>query len=81
MLEYEIPKWDGDLGQPNVYIPLSRGRDSTLIKSINLILTMTLIGIWHCAGWPFVAWGAFNGVLLVINQFWRWLHGRVGIVE
>jgi LmbE family N-acetylglucosaminyl deacetylase len=21
ILEYEIPKWDGDLGQPNVYIP------------------------------------------------------------
>jgi LmbE family N-acetylglucosaminyl deacetylase len=23
ILEYEIPKWDGDLGQPNCYIPLS----------------------------------------------------------
>jgi LmbE family N-acetylglucosaminyl deacetylase len=23
VLEYEIPKWDGDLGQPNVYIPVS----------------------------------------------------------
>ena len=21
-LQYEIPKWDGDLGQPNVYVPL-----------------------------------------------------------
>ena len=25
ILEYEIPKWDGDLGQPNVYVPLSDG--------------------------------------------------------
>ena len=24
ILEYEIPKWDGDLGQPNVYMPLKR---------------------------------------------------------
>jgi len=24
ILEYEIPKWDGDLGQPNLYMPLSR---------------------------------------------------------
>ena len=24
ILEYEIPKWDGDLGQPNVYIPASK---------------------------------------------------------
>jgi LmbE family N-acetylglucosaminyl deacetylase len=23
VLEYEIPKWDGDLNQPNVYVPLS----------------------------------------------------------
>jgi LmbE family N-acetylglucosaminyl deacetylase len=24
ILEYEIPKWDGDLGRPNVYIPVAR---------------------------------------------------------
>jgi len=23
ILEYEVPKWDGDLGRPNVYVPLS----------------------------------------------------------
>jgi LmbE family N-acetylglucosaminyl deacetylase len=23
VLEYEVPKWDGDFGQPNVYVPLS----------------------------------------------------------
>ena len=23
ILEYEIPKWDGDMGQPNVYVPIS----------------------------------------------------------
>ncbi len=66
------------LARDMVYIPLSRGRDSTLIRSFNLMLTMTLIGLWHGAGWTFVVWGAFNGMLLLINQFWRWLHGRVG---
>jgi LmbE family N-acetylglucosaminyl deacetylase len=24
ILEYEIPKWDGDLGQPNAYMPLGK---------------------------------------------------------
>jgi len=24
ILEYEIPKWDGDFGRPNVYIPVSK---------------------------------------------------------
>jgi len=23
ILEYEVPKWDGDMGQPNVYVPIS----------------------------------------------------------
>ena len=26
ILEYEVPKWDGDLGRPNLYVPLERGR-------------------------------------------------------
>jgi len=34
ILEYEIPKWDGDLGQPNVYVPLS---DDVLAKKIELL--------------------------------------------
>lgn len=25
VLEYEIPKWDGDLGRPNLYVPLAAG--------------------------------------------------------
>jgi LmbE family N-acetylglucosaminyl deacetylase len=23
VLEYEVPKWDGDMGRPNIYVPLS----------------------------------------------------------
>jgi LmbE family N-acetylglucosaminyl deacetylase len=29
VLEYEIPKWDGGLGQPNVYVPLDAKQAST----------------------------------------------------
>jgi LmbE family N-acetylglucosaminyl deacetylase len=36
ILEYEIPKWDGDLGQPNVYIPLT---STVLERKIELLLT------------------------------------------
>lgn len=24
ILEYEVPKWDGDLGRPNLYVPVTR---------------------------------------------------------
>ena len=30
VLEYEIPKWDGDLGQPNLYMPVSQDRTAEL---------------------------------------------------
>ena len=33
-LEYEIPKWDGDLGRPNVYIPASA---RTIERKIELL--------------------------------------------
>lgn len=36
ILEYEIPKWDGDLGSPNVFVPLSpavRGRKIRHLRS------------------------------------------------
>ena len=35
ILEYEIPKWDGDLGRPNVYMPLSA---EMLERKIDLLL-------------------------------------------
>jgi LmbE family N-acetylglucosaminyl deacetylase len=36
ILEYEIPKWDGDLGQPNLYMPVSAG---TLQRKIDLLIS------------------------------------------
>jgi LmbE family N-acetylglucosaminyl deacetylase len=34
ILHYEIPKWDGDLGQPNVYFPLS---DTIAARKVRLL--------------------------------------------
>lgn len=34
VLEYEIPKWDGDLGRPNVYVPLA---GNVLERKISLL--------------------------------------------
>ncbi|HXF52611.1 MAG TPA: PIG-L deacetylase family protein [Hyphomicrobiaceae bacterium] len=35
ILEYEIPKWDGDMGQPNLYVPLT---SKTLERKIELLM-------------------------------------------
>ncbi len=34
ILEYEIPKWDGDIGQPNLYMPISA---NALQRKIDLL--------------------------------------------
>jgi len=36
ILEYEIPKWDGDMGQPNLYMPIST---KALEQKIDLLLS------------------------------------------
>jgi LmbE family N-acetylglucosaminyl deacetylase len=36
ILEYEIPKWDGDLGAPNVFVPLE---ESLCRRKIDTVLT------------------------------------------
>ena len=41
----------------------------------NLLLTMLLGGLWHGAGWTFVAWGLIHGVGLCVERFWRERHG------
>jgi LmbE family N-acetylglucosaminyl deacetylase len=35
ILEYEIPKWDGDIGRPNLYVPISRALMERKVKLLN----------------------------------------------
>jgi len=48
-----------------LYIPLGGNRKGTRRTCINLMLTMGLGGLWHGAGWTFLLWGVYQGVLLV----------------
>jgi LmbE family N-acetylglucosaminyl deacetylase len=36
ILEYEIPKWDGDIAQPNLYMPISAG---VLQRKVDLLIS------------------------------------------
>jgi len=46
VLEYEIPKWDGDLGQPNLYMPVSAQVLRRKIQLLNMHF-----GSQHCKQW------------------------------
>ncbi len=54
-----------------LYIPLGGSRGSRHRTYTNLLLVMTLGGLWHGAGWTFVVWGLLHGVALVANHVWN----------
>lgn len=51
-----------------LYIPLGGNRKGKYRTYINLMATMLLGGLWHGAGWTFVVWGAYQGVLLSAHR-------------
>lgn len=53
-----------------LYIPLggNRGGEATTMR--NLVVTFLLGGIWHGAGWPFIAWGALHGLACAAHLGW-----------
>ena len=55
-----------------LYIPLGGNRRGPLRTYANLMATMLLGGLWHGANWPFVLWGAYQGLWLCLER----LRGR-----
>ena len=52
-----------------VYIPLGGSRVRTRGRLVfNLFVTWMLTGVWHGAGWTFIAWGLFYFVLLTFEK-------------
>jgi alginate O-acetyltransferase complex protein AlgI len=53
-----------------LFIPLGGSRHGVWKTNRNLLVTMTLGGLWHGANWPFVVWGFLQGALLVVHRLW-----------
>jgi alginate O-acetyltransferase complex protein AlgI len=51
-----------------LYIPLGGSRRGLPATMRNLVITMTLGGLWHGAAWHFVLWGAFWGVVMALAR-------------
>ena len=47
-----------------LFIPLGGSRGSALKTVRNLVITMSLAGLWHGAAWTFVIWGLLHGLFL-----------------
>jgi len=61
-----------------LYVPLGGNRVSRPRLLANLFLTMLLGGLWHGASATFVLWGAYHGLLLVVERVGRDLRGSSG---
>jgi alginate O-acetyltransferase complex protein AlgI len=72
-----------------LFIPLGGSRGGRWLTCRNLLITMTLGGLWHGASWTFVIWGAIHGFLLIAHRLVRdfaqarprldrFLHGVAG---
>jgi alginate O-acetyltransferase complex protein AlgI len=51
-----------------LYISLGGNRGTASATYRNLIIVFLITGLWHGAAWTFVLWGAYHGVLLLIER-------------
>ena len=75
-----------------VYIPLGGNRRGKGRQCFNILVVWALTGFWHGAGWNFLFWGFYYGVLLLLEKLvlgkaldrlprgLRWLYTMVIVV-
>ena len=52
-----------------IYIPLGGSKVSTTRWIFNIMFTWFLCGLWHGAGWNFIAWGLYWGIMLILYKY------------
>lgn len=48
-----------------LYIPLGGNRRGMRRRCLNLLVVFFICGLWHGAGWTFIAWGVLHGLYLI----------------
>ena len=74
-----LSKWFRDY----LYIPLGGSREGTKKMYFNLIITMSIAGLWHGASLNFILWGFLNGLILFIEKkikFFFYLNDFIKII-
>lgn len=72
-------RWHMTLGgwfKSYVYFPLGGSKKGLPRTVVNLLIVWTVTGIWHGASWNFMLWGAYFGVLIVLEKLFlgKWLE-------
>lgn len=53
-----------------LYIPMGGSRGSMIRTDRNLMITMTLGGLWHGAAVTFLLWGVWHAAALIVQRRW-----------
>ena len=56
-----------------LYVPLGGNKRSQTRTYLNLLIVMTLAGLWHGAAFGFIVWGLLHGIFLIVDKFFM-LH-------
>ena len=65
-------RWHMSLGafiRDYIYIPLGGNRKGKIRKTLNLLIALTISGIWHGSTIPFLVWGFLNGLFLALDTY------------
>ena len=65
-------RWHISLGtwfREYVYIPLGGNKVKWYRHIFNMMVVWFLTGLWHGAGWTFIVWGLFYGLLLILEKY------------
>lgn len=63
-----------------LYIPLGGNRKGPARTGLNLMIVMTLGGLWHGASLSYALWGMLHGLLLVVERPFLKVLGEAGPV-
>ncbi|MDD2903991.1 MAG: hypothetical protein PHU44_16315, partial [Syntrophales bacterium] len=61
-----------------LYFPLGGSRKGVPRQYLNLMIIMTIVGLWHGPAWTFILWGMLHGLFLITNHFWLLLRRSWG---
>ncbi len=72
--------------QEYLYFSLGGSKKGEVRTYMNIIIVMLVSGLWHGAGWTFIAWGALNGLGSCVHKLSvkisggkKWLPGCVAV--
>lgn len=65
-----VAKWNQHLGRwtkTHIKGPIGKACGDYLPATIALIVVWVVTGLWHGASWAYIAWGACNGLFIIVS--------------